>query len=343
MDRAKQPSLREHALSIIRDAIATGELAEDRIYSAAGLAKQLGISLSPVREAMMALVTEGTVEAVPNRGFRLVPITEADLEEIIRIRVLLAVPAVRQLCDRLAEAGPGSAVGAGELDDDVPTGTGGAGSAAGAGGSAAVDLEGADRRSGGGAGDTVPTGMRDGVPTGTGDAIRDELRRLRTHAEATVAAAVAGDLVAFYTHDRRFHESLLAFGLGRRAAEISLRLRDQSRIGHLSTVDAGPSDAETGSAESSGAGGGAEAQATSGAGSTGAGAKADAAADSTSASVTGSGSSRSVGNVAVTSAKELIDIVDLIEANRPDAVADLVTRNLYFFRRTEASVSDASE
>lgn len=305
MDRAKQPSLREHALSIIRDAIATGELAEDRIYSAAGLAKQLGISLSPVREAMMALVTEGTVEAVPNRGFRLVPITEADLEEIIRIRVLLAVPAVRQLCDRLAEAGPGSAVGAGSAG------------------------------------------------SGTGSAIRDELRRLRTHAEATVAAAVAGDLVAFYTHDRRFHESLLAFGLGRRAAEISLRLRDQSRIGHLSTADAGPGDADTGSAGSrdtgsSAADGGADAHAaagseSSGAGSSGAGTKADTAADSTSASVTGPGSARSVGNVAVTSAKELIDIVDLIEANRPDAVADLVTRNLYFFRRTEASVSDAQE
>ena len=78
--RAQSESLREQALGIIRDAITAGELAEDRIYSAAGLAKQLGMSLSPVREAMMALVTEGTVEAVPNRGFRLVTITEADLE-----------------------------------------------------------------------------------------------------------------------------------------------------------------------------------------------------------------------------------------------------------------------
>ncbi|WP_283202138.1 MULTISPECIES: GntR family transcriptional regulator [unclassified Brevibacterium] len=361
MDRAKQPSLREHALSIIRDAIATGELAEDRIYSAAGLAKQLGISLSPVREAMMALVTEGTVEAVPNRGFRLVPITEADLEEIIRIRVLLAVPAVRQLCDRLAEAGPGSAAGEGS-----------AGSAAGASGSGAVDLEGADGRSGGGnvptgTGDSALAGTGDSALAGTGEAIRDQLRRLRTHAEATVAAAVAGDLVAFYTHDRRFHESLLAFGLGRRAAEISLRLRDQSRIGHLPTAnagpggagssDAGPGGAEIGSAGSSGAGtddagpgsarssgagsgrAGTGAHATPGAGSRSAGTGAGVGADSSDASVRG----RAVESVAVTSAKELIDIVDLIEANQPDAVADLVTRNLYFYKRTEASASDVSE
>jgi DNA-binding GntR family transcriptional regulator len=97
--RPQAESLREQALGIIRDAITAGELAEDRIYSAAGLAKQLGMSLSPVREAMMALVTEGTVEAVPNRGFRLVTITEADLEEIIAIRVLLAVPAARSLAE----------------------------------------------------------------------------------------------------------------------------------------------------------------------------------------------------------------------------------------------------
>src|SRR5699024_7193600 len=76
------PSLREHALVVIRHAITTGDLDEETIYSAAGLAKQLGISLSPVREAMMSLVAEGTVEAVPNRGFRLVPVTREDLEEI---------------------------------------------------------------------------------------------------------------------------------------------------------------------------------------------------------------------------------------------------------------------
>ncbi|GAA3836202.1 GntR family transcriptional regulator [Brevibacterium ammoniilyticum] len=244
MDRARPaapPSLREHALSIIRDAIATGELDEERIYSAAGLAKQLGISLSPVREAMMALVTEGTVEAVPNRGFRLVPITEADLEEIIRIRVLLAVPAVRELC---RQAGEETGTGAGAGADSEP--------------------------------------RTDSEPRAAHADIAERLRLLRSHAEATVGAAETGDIVGFYTHDRRFHESLLAFGLGPRAAEISLRLRDQSRIG-----------------------GG--------------------------AAVTGA----AVGTVAVASAKELIDIVDLIEAGAGDEVAELVTRNLYFFKRTE--------
>ena len=77
-------SLRETAaLEEIRSAIAVGDLGEDRIFSAAGLAKTLGMSLSPVREAMMSLVSDGTVEAVPNRGYRLVPVTRADLDEIL--------------------------------------------------------------------------------------------------------------------------------------------------------------------------------------------------------------------------------------------------------------------
>ena len=92
-------SLREEALEEIRTAISVGDLGEDRIFSAAGLAKTLGMSLSPVREAMMSLVADGTVEAVPNRGYRLTPVTPEDLEEILTLRRLLAGPAVVALCE----------------------------------------------------------------------------------------------------------------------------------------------------------------------------------------------------------------------------------------------------
>ncbi|MGO2035823.1 MAG: GntR family transcriptional regulator [Brevibacterium sp.] len=262
--RPQAVSLREHALAIIRDAIIAGELAEDRIYSAAGLAKQLGMSLSPVREAMMALVTEGTVEAVPNRGFRLVPITADDLEEIIRIRVLLAVPAVRRLCAVVAEAG-GSGGGRDAEGDD--------------GDGHEVEGGGGDR---GAEGKSVDGHDAEGAGIDVGAA----LELLRDHAAATVAAAEAGDVVEFYTHDRRFHEALLEFGLGRRAAEISLRLRDQSRLFNVrSEID----------------------------------------------------------DIAVDSAKELPVIVDLIEAGRADEVAELVTGNLYFFKRGGKSGASSGE
>src|SRR5699024_8612149 len=97
------PSLRQHALLAIRHAITTGDLHEQTIYSAAGLAKQLGISLSPVRAATTSLVAEGTVDAVPHRRFPRVPVTREDLEEIVHIRALLAGPAVESLCARAVE------------------------------------------------------------------------------------------------------------------------------------------------------------------------------------------------------------------------------------------------
>lgn len=251
-DRQPVTSLREHALAIIRDAITAGELDEERIYSAAGLAKQLGMSLSPVREAMMSLVTEGTVEAVPNRGFRLVPVTRSDLEEITRVRVLLAVPAARQLCDRAA--GDGASAGA-------------------AGDGAVAGVESADPVADG------SSGASDGAESAD-ELLGIQLEQLREQAAATVRAAEAGDATGFFTHDRRFHEALLEYGLGRRAADISLRLRDQSRVFR-------PQGA--------------------------------------------------VDEVNTTSARELSVIVDLIEQGRADEVTELVTRNLYFFKRTAQS------
>ncbi|WP_369525750.1 GntR family transcriptional regulator [Streptomyces chartreusis] len=44
------------------------------IYSAAALATRLGVSSSPVREAMLTLVSEGLMEPVRNRGLQLVPV-----------------------------------------------------------------------------------------------------------------------------------------------------------------------------------------------------------------------------------------------------------------------------
>lgn len=247
MEIVRQPvaSLREQALAIIRDAITAGELDEDRIYSAAGLAKQLGMSLSPVREAMMALVTEGTVEAVPNRGFRLVPVTQADLEEITHVRVLLAVPAVKHLCDQAA----------GSPESSTRSGS---------------DLE-------------AEPGLAPDLGHDLDPELQAPVEQLRGHAAATVDAAAAGDMTAFFTHDRRFHEALLEFGLGRRAADISLRLRDQSRIFQ-------PTGA--------------------------------------------------VDEVILASAQELMTLVDLVEEGRADEAVDLVTRNLYFFKRTRQAETD---
>ncbi|HTX84063.1 MAG TPA: GntR family transcriptional regulator [Streptosporangiaceae bacterium] len=90
----RRASLRDQALSAIRNALVTGQLVPGVVYSAAALAADLGVSNSPVREAMLALVDEGLMEVVPNRGYRPVTLSAADTAEIIQLRELLEVPAV---------------------------------------------------------------------------------------------------------------------------------------------------------------------------------------------------------------------------------------------------------
>ena len=98
-------SLREQALNVVRNALVSGEVRPGHIYSAAALAAQLGVSSSPVREAMLTLVNEGLLEPVRNRGFRVVPLSTHDLHEIYELRVLLEVASV----EKIAGLGVGAA------------------------------------------------------------------------------------------------------------------------------------------------------------------------------------------------------------------------------------------
>jgi DNA-binding GntR family transcriptional regulator len=97
----QQVSLRDQALAVIRRGMITGEIVPGEIYSASALAAKLGVSNSPVRDAMLSLVHQGLMETVRNRGFRLVPLSDRDRANIYDLRLMLEVPAMR----RLAESG----------------------------------------------------------------------------------------------------------------------------------------------------------------------------------------------------------------------------------------------
>ncbi|PSK95701.1 DNA-binding GntR family transcriptional regulator [Murinocardiopsis flavida] len=103
MQRLQSVSLREQALVVVRQAIVSGEIGPGAIYSASALATRLGVSNSPVREAMLTLVNQGIMEPVRNRGFRIVPISEHDLDEIGEMRRLLEIPATVALVDRAGD------------------------------------------------------------------------------------------------------------------------------------------------------------------------------------------------------------------------------------------------
>src|SRR5689334_17984447 len=96
-------SLREQARQAIRTSVITGELDEGKLYSVGDLAAELGVSATPIREALGDLEQHGLVRIVRNRGFMVIPVTTRDLDEIFEVRLLLEVPAVERLTGQLGD------------------------------------------------------------------------------------------------------------------------------------------------------------------------------------------------------------------------------------------------
>lgn len=96
-EKLAQSSLRDQVLAILRKGLITGDLVPGELYSASQIATDLGVSTSPVREAMLTLVNQGVMEAVRNRGFRVIPMGEQDRKNIHELRVLVEVPSMVRL------------------------------------------------------------------------------------------------------------------------------------------------------------------------------------------------------------------------------------------------------
>ncbi|QVQ52379.1 GntR family transcriptional regulator [Spiractinospora alimapuensis] len=77
----------------LREAIVSGELPPGTLYSVHDLAARLGVSRTPVREALLSLADRGMVRFERNRGIRILQTSIRDLEEIFELRLLLEVPA----------------------------------------------------------------------------------------------------------------------------------------------------------------------------------------------------------------------------------------------------------
>lgn len=97
-------SLRERVAESLRAALVSGRMAPGTTYSIPALAEQFGVSATPVREAMLDLVNEGIVAPVPNKGFRVVELTDAELDQITELRRLLEVPTVGGLAGAINAA-----------------------------------------------------------------------------------------------------------------------------------------------------------------------------------------------------------------------------------------------
>jgi DNA-binding GntR family transcriptional regulator len=64
------------------------------------LARDLGISRTPLKEALLALQSEGLVRLIPRRGVLVIPLTADDISEIYRVLEALEDLAVALICER---------------------------------------------------------------------------------------------------------------------------------------------------------------------------------------------------------------------------------------------------
>jgi DNA-binding GntR family transcriptional regulator len=110
-------TLARQTYAAIRMSIRSGTIAPDGFYSEVQLAQALGISRTPVREALIELEREGLIEIIPQRGFRLRTISEAERREAYELRILIETNVVRRLAKDASEAD--IAVLRGILDDQA--------------------------------------------------------------------------------------------------------------------------------------------------------------------------------------------------------------------------------
>jgi DNA-binding GntR family transcriptional regulator len=74
------------------------------VYSVPSLAERFAVSATPVREAMLDLAKEGLFTPVRNKGFRVVELSDKDLDDITELRALIEVPTVTRLAPTIAAA-----------------------------------------------------------------------------------------------------------------------------------------------------------------------------------------------------------------------------------------------
>lgn len=89
MSRPESGSLTAEAYNRIRIEILACRLAPGQKLVIADLCETFGFSLGAVREALSRLTSEGFVEAEPRKGFKVARITEAELQDITRVRSLI--------------------------------------------------------------------------------------------------------------------------------------------------------------------------------------------------------------------------------------------------------------
>ncbi|NLL00992.1 MAG: GntR family transcriptional regulator [Clostridiales bacterium] len=101
---ADRYSLRGRVYNTIRDKILSGDYHENEELKENTIATELGVSRTPVREALRQLELEGLVSIIPNKGASVTGITTKDIHDIYTIRSYLEGLCARWACENITNA-----------------------------------------------------------------------------------------------------------------------------------------------------------------------------------------------------------------------------------------------
>ncbi len=96
----KPEPLAKMAYNALRDSILSNTLTSGTIYNEKNLAQQLGISRTPVREALLELSSQGLIEFLPRKGVVVNSFKEQDINEIFELRQIIETHAFKMACTR---------------------------------------------------------------------------------------------------------------------------------------------------------------------------------------------------------------------------------------------------
>jgi DNA-binding GntR family transcriptional regulator len=101
----KRVRLVDEAARALREAILTGELESGTRLRQVQLAARLGISRTPLREALMKLEQEGLIDLLPGLGLRVIPLNLEEAVELYDLREVLDGLAARLAAQRVTKQG----------------------------------------------------------------------------------------------------------------------------------------------------------------------------------------------------------------------------------------------
>ena len=101
---SRTKSLKEKAYDILKELILTGRLEQGKLHNEKRLAEVLGVSRTPVREALLELSREGMVSFVPSKGVKIRKITTKQVKEVFELRRIIEGYIIKSISKQLTPA-----------------------------------------------------------------------------------------------------------------------------------------------------------------------------------------------------------------------------------------------